>query len=439
MRSLLASSAALAMLLGSTAFAQTAIPEADMGGWASPMPQDAGTLDAPNFENVFYVVESGLLDNPQDTYEVVFSHVVTVKDAAWLRLFYDKATLVGDSRVRVTSLLDGDVQELNAEILAQWYNTSAYMNGNQLLLELVAAPNTSGNELNLGYIQMQQLIHPAGSQGQCGICGTTDDRTPSSEDFSGRIFPAGCTGSIYTTNSCMVSAGHCRSNNSIIQFRVPASLANCNTVNPPAADQFPINNAGQSQNAGVGADWWVAQTGLNNLGQKAFQRYGALRRHANGNAVAGNPSSIWGFGVDQTCVRSQTQQFSPPGSITVVQANNYQLNNDIRGGNSGSGIIVGTRIVGVLTHCTGGGCPNYGTKHTLAVFANARNAVCPECLADLNGDGTVGQADLAIMLAAYGSSAGDAAYNYIADLDNDNTVGQGDLAILLASYSTNCP
>jgi hypothetical protein len=48
---------------------------------------------------------------------------------------------------------------------------------------------------------------------------------------------------------------------------------------------------------------------------------------------------------------------------------------------------------------------------------------------DLNGDGTVGPADLAILLSAWGSKGG------AADLDGDGAVGAADLARLLAAWS----
>jgi hypothetical protein len=50
--------------------------------------------------------------------------------------------------------------------------------------------------------------------------------------------------------------------------------------------------------------------------------------------------------------------------------------------------------------------------------------------ADLNGDGVVGAADLSILLAAWGSTKGNAA-----DLNGDGTVGASDLAQLLDSWS----
>jgi hypothetical protein len=53
---------------------------------------------------------------------------------------------------------------------------------------------------------------------------------------------------------------------------------------------------------------------------------------------------------------------------------------------------------------------------------------------DIDGDGDVDLADLAAMLAAYGTCDGDAGYNPDADLDGDDCVGLADLATLLANY-----
>ena len=60
---------------------------------------------------------------------------------------------------------------------------------------------------------------------------------------------------------------------------------------------------------------------------------------------------------------------------------------------------------------------------------------CPE---DVNGDGVVNLADLAELLAAYGTAEGDAGYNPAADVDGDGSVGLADLAALLAAYGQIC-
>jgi len=53
---------------------------------------------------------------------------------------------------------------------------------------------------------------------------------------------------------------------------------------------------------------------------------------------------------------------------------------------------------------------------------------------DIDGDGHVGLADLALLLSAFGSCDGDPAYNPPTDLDGDGCVSLSDLATLLANF-----
>ncbi len=54
---------------------------------------------------------------------------------------------------------------------------------------------------------------------------------------------------------------------------------------------------------------------------------------------------------------------------------------------------------------------------------------CPE---DLDGDGTIGQSDLGILLASYNQDAG-------GDIDGDGDTDQADLGALLSAYGQDCP
>ena len=55
---------------------------------------------------------------------------------------------------------------------------------------------------------------------------------------------------------------------------------------------------------------------------------------------------------------------------------------------------------------------------------------------DINGDGSVDQSDLGLLLAAFGTCEGDRDYNRAADIDGDGCVGQSDLGLLLANFGS---
>ena len=64
------------------------------------------------------------------------------------------------------------------------------------------------------------------------------------------------------------------------------------------------------------------------------------------------------------------------------------------------------------------------------------------CYGDLNGDKTIDQADLAILLAGYGACLGQPGFNPAANLfvvgPGANCVDQSDLGLLLQAYGTTC-
>ncbi len=247
------------------------------------------TSDWPVGELQDYHLDSGVQKNPALEAQTVFQEVVVLEEAAWLRVYFAEVQLEAGSFIRITSLLDMEVQELDTNGMAMWTNSSAYFNGNVLLVELVAGPGTTKNRFVIDEVAMEATVAiPAGT---CGICGA-DDRVPSDEDWSARLFPAGCSASVWNTDSCLVSAGHCMSNGMVIQFRVPDSLGNCNTVNPPIADQLPIFNNYLSTNGGVGNDWAVMQSGTNNLGQTPYERYGEFRPIATAPPGVGQALTI---------------------------------------------------------------------------------------------------------------------------------------------------
>jgi hypothetical protein len=67
-----------------------------------------------------------------------------------------------------------------------------------------------------------------------------------------------------------------------------------------------------------------------------------------------------------------------------------------------------------------------------------RVTILSDCTGDITGDGAVGLEDLSLMLAAFGTCAGEAGFNSGADLDADLCVTLADLAIQLGAFGTSC-
>ncbi|HRQ76554.1 MAG TPA: hypothetical protein PK098_11610 [Phycisphaerales bacterium] len=333
----------------------------------------AAAQSTPNFprgEMMPRHLDSGMLANKDARNRVVFSELIHTDSAHWTRLYFADVQLDRGSFIRVTSLLDGEVQELDAAAAAMWDNTTAYFNGGTVRLELIAGAGTVNNRVVLKEIAIEvQVAMPATL---CGLCGP-DDRTPSTEKFAGRLMPVGCSATIYNHCSCLVSAGHCAGANLVIQFNVPNSLSNCNVVNPPVADQFPVT-AIQTQAGGAspGNDWAVMTTGNNNLGQSIYARYGEFRPIATTAPVTGNAIDIWGYGSSKTCTLTSTQQRST-GSITSVQAVTVGHSADATPGNSGSSLQRNNEIIGIVTHCP---CPNLAQRIDTPAFVAARASLC---------------------------------------------------------------
>ncbi len=366
---------ALALALGAIALPTPTVSAADDEPAAS-----SGDLNHPMKpigEIREYRDDSGALANRAAGFNVVYSTVVYVEYANWLRLYFDAADLPRGSFVRVTAPYDGESQDLDADTMRMWSNSTAYFNGDRVYVDLIAAPATEGNRISIDRIGTE-IAEYRQCGADCGICGA-DNRTPSTELWAGRLMPVGCSASVWSEESCLVSAGHCAQSGLVMQFNVPNSSSNCSTNNPPVADQFPVGTY-QYQNGGVGADWFVMTTGTNNLSQKCYQRYGQLRRISTTLGNSGNAVANWGYGVDDDQpTRSQTQQ-TATGTINSRQSTYYTFTVDITYGNSGSALMLNDQIIGIVTHCSTN-CPNYATRHDVSAFASARNSVCPDTTA----------------------------------------------------------
>jgi hypothetical protein len=327
------------------------------------------TLDRPLPEPVPYNVDSGVLSNPSGTAQPLHEEVVYIEGAAWLRVYFGATQLGEGSLLRITSSLDGDVQELDAAALAHWGNTSAYFNGDTVTVELIGGGQSIDNRLVIDELAWEvEVDTPIGT---CGIC-ADDDRVPSFEDSAARLLPAGCSSTIYNTDSCAVTAGHCISGGMVLQFQVPPSSPNCNINHPPSSEQFPVTQFSFT-NGGVGNDWGAMRVGTNTSGQTPFERYGLFRPLASSPPSNGDPLRVWGYGIDSECTRNQVQQTSP-GNLVNVFGTFFEHTVDTTFGNSGSAVQRNEEILGIATHCP---CPNVATRIDHPSFAAARETLCP--------------------------------------------------------------
>ena len=88
-------------------------------------------------------LHSGVVSNLSPSPRIVFSEVITLEDAPWIRLQFGRVQLEGSSYLLIRSHQDGETQFLNRQTLAEWRNSSAFFNGPQVTVELVAAGWTS--------------------------------------------------------------------------------------------------------------------------------------------------------------------------------------------------------------------------------------------------------------------------------------------------------
>jgi hypothetical protein len=328
--------------------------------------QEHGTRPHP--PPVALSVDSGPVDNPGSEPRTLWSDRVTVPGAAWLRLYFGGVTLGPGSFVRV-SAADGAAQELNAQALEAWSRTSAYFNGDALLVELIAGADTLANRLAIDGVAYEEPAAPF------TVC-QPDTRVPSNDLSAGRIEPIGCSSMLWGPHGCLMSAGHCldvAASAQVVEFNVPPNHpVTCANQHPPVEDQFPL--LGHTfENAGSGNDWGIVRTGTNNLGQTVFERYGTYRRTALSIAAAGAAVAIWGYGSDDECATDGAQQQSE-GQITFVAPLYVAYDADTTGGSSGSGVTHAGEIIAVHAH---GGCPqNDGTRVDALDFAVARASVC---------------------------------------------------------------
>ncbi|MHC4416266.1 MAG: trypsin-like serine peptidase [Planctomycetota bacterium] len=323
-------------------------------------------------QEVTVTVDSGLVRNPATTRAVIYTTVVRVPGAPWVRLTFDRVDL-GDAPeqgqetvLRITSVADGAIQTHKDATLEQWRDTSAYFNGDAVRIELVADAGAGPSRVVITRV----LAGRPGQGTATSICGPTDDRLPSAEPRAGRALPVGCTAWIIgDTNNCLLTAGHCSGSSlDVIEFNVPDSDGGGNIQHPGPEDQYAVDPASQqSVNGGVGNDWGYFGCFTNSeTGLTPFEAQGDLYMLADSPPpVGGQTIRITGYGVDNSPPEWNQVQQTHTGPYVTFQGSTVQYQVDTQGGNSGSAVLNEDtgEAIGIHTHggCDAGGGQNSGT------------------------------------------------------------------------------
>ena len=377
----------------------------------------------------------------------IYSQIVTVPNADWVRVIFDPAltNLAGPSKgrgaawLRITSLADGCSQTLTVQTLAEWGFTSAYFNGDAVRVELFAARGGRGR-----VAVMEVHAGTSDDGGVATICGPSDDRCASSDPRVARIVPIGCTAWLFDNQEhAMLSAGHCAvsfggSVPQVCQFNVPRSDPDGTLRHPCPDDQYAIDPTSvQYRHMGAGDDWAhfgvFANSQTNRSPLAAQGRQSFVRASASGTTGA---IRITGFGDDDGWEK-QTNQ-THVGPLVSISNGLIRYVTDTVGGNSGGPIIRESDGAAIGIH-TNGGCvlegSNFGIDFTnpglLAAIANPRGIAATRSRGDLNGDGRVDASDLSIVLVSWGQPCSGTP---CADLNGDGIVNASDLVIQMNSW-----
>jgi len=333
---------------------------------------------------------SGVLAVEAQPFEqVAAAMLIDEPDADWLRVKFADVQLPananGQSYLRITSLLDGAEQRLNAEQLEQWNHLSAYFNGSQLLIELVIPAGVDGKaQLNIEGTVSQ---NPEGSTKS--ICNGSDDRTQLDHPAIARVMPIKCTAwLIDTCNKCLVTAGHCTNGSAgVVQFNVPPSLPDGTLVFPGPEHQYAVDGDATLSTglANAGTEYGLMQVFPNpNTDLMPFEVQNSAFALSDQIPLPGDVVSVAGFGTDDTLgANPGINNFvlrTHSGDIVSASTDLIEYQADSTGGNSGSPVIdeATGKVVAIHTH---GGCTTFnGNKGTSTSRTSFLDAV-----ADLDG------------------------------------------------------
>ena len=229
-------------------------------------------------------------DRPQET------HVITRdSNIILIKVEFENTNLGEHGYLRLESAEDNAVQVLNSNSLNEWFNQSAWFNGNEVIVELWNPQDETGLTLGSMFVTTKQrppeattLLTP---QSPTTLCGN-DDRSSSNDNRVGRLYAGGCTAWLIP-NGTLLTAGHCVDDDpdrggpelpdgeidlwGVVEFNVPSSDADgsVNVAHPD--DQYPIDLSSidwhyDGEGQGLGKDWAIFSVNRNsNTGLTPFE------------------------------------------------------------------------------------------------------------------------------------------------------------------------
>lgn len=344
---------------------------AAFGPWTASARAQSEPLESQSYP---YPFDSGWLQPaPGASGEsVLASTTLLLQGARWVRLRFQAAQLAPGARLRIASLIDGAVQELDGVAAQHWAHTSAYFNGDGVQLELVAEPGAGPSR-----VVLHSLWAPPQSITALSICGAQDDRTLSSDARLARLLPVGCTGWIFDDPArCMSTAGHCATTElQVAQFQVPLSDVNGAMQHPPPEHQYAVDPASvQRRSAGLGMDWaYFGCFPNSNSALTPHQTQQAAFTLAAAPVAAQSAVRVTGYGVDFDSPSASRAQQTHLATLDSQSGSILRHTADTTGGNSGSPILheLSGAVIGVHTH---GGCnplPNINANSGTALHEPA--------------------------------------------------------------------
>jgi hypothetical protein len=246
----------------------------------------------------------------------------------------------------MTSVWDAQVQEMNAEHVEQWQQTSAYFNGDTVLVEVVAQPGTGINQVILESVTVGLGGLPE------AVCNGPDGRVPSSDPRVARLLPQ-CTAFLHETCvGCFLTSNGCAQPQSVVQFNVPSSTPSGILVHPPVEDQYAVDPA-SIQGTNIPVEYGSFGTFPNpNTGLTVRQAQGAGFT-LDPNLPSLNPQvGVTGYGVDSTPLTSnQVQQTHVASGFAIFCGFVHTASTEIGSGGSPVVDLATGLVIGVHNRC----------------------------------------------------------------------------------------